>query len=64
MDDSRTQSAAITPGAPAWITVELIEHTIRVWQPYYADPLTASEALAIINSTSRLIEALSREPLP
>jgi len=50
--------------APSWVTAELIGHTIRVWQPYYADPLTSEEAIAIILSIGRLFEVFSGEPKP
>jgi hypothetical protein len=50
---------AVPPGAPTWITPELIEHTLRVWQPYYANPLTTEDALAIIQNVGRLFEVVS-----
>jgi hypothetical protein len=52
---------AVPYGAQSWVTPELIEHTIHVWQPYYKDPLTPDEALAIIQSVGYLIRTLSRE---
>jgi hypothetical protein len=52
--------AAIPPGAPAWITVELIEETIRVWQPYYADTLSVSEALEILKGAERILQMLAQ----
>jgi hypothetical protein len=55
---------AVPSGAPNWVTSELIEHTIRVWQPYYEPPLTADDALAIIQSASQLFQVLSRESRP
>lgn len=55
-------SARVVPaGAPGWVTPELIKHTISVWQPYYDAPLTAEEALAIIQSVGQLFNALSQE---
>jgi hypothetical protein len=42
----------------------LLDHTIRVWQPYYADPLTPDDALAIIQGVGRLIEVLAGEAEP
>lgn len=55
--------AEIPRGMPAWIDAELIEHTITVWQPYYAKPLTVDDAIAIIEGAGRLMEMLSREPV-
>lgn len=54
----------VPDGAPAWVTLELLEQTIRVWQPYYSDPLTPETALAIIQSVGRLIEVLSEGSPP
>lgn len=46
-------------GAPRWVTVELIEHTIRVWQPFYRDQLIPEDALEIIMGIGRMVEVLS-----
>ncbi|MGD9645989.1 MAG: hypothetical protein AB7U73_09760 [Pirellulales bacterium] len=51
---------SVPTGAPAWVTAELIERTIQVWQPYYPDPLTDDDALAIIQSVGCLIDVLSK----
>jgi hypothetical protein len=61
---SGKELSAVPAGAPAWVTAELIQETIRVWQPYYADPLTADDALAIILGVGRLFEVLSRGAEP
>ena len=37
----------VPAGAPDWITPELVEATIRVWQPYYKDVLTPEEAVIL-----------------
>lgn len=59
---TREDAKSIVPaGAPDWITPELVEATIRVWQPYYKDVLSAEEAVAMILSVGRLYDALSRE---
>ncbi|MBL8827451.1 MAG: hypothetical protein JNM18_10785 [Planctomycetaceae bacterium] len=49
----------IPAGAPAWITLELIEHTIRVWQPFYQKQLIPEDALEIIQGIGRLLKELS-----
>ena len=54
-------TTTVPPGAPAWVTAELIEHTIRVWQPYYEGQLTPDEALAIIINVGRLFRVLAGE---
>jgi len=53
------QTGILPAGAPDWITPELIEKTIRVWQPYYATILTPEEAVTMIQSVGRLYQALS-----
>jgi hypothetical protein len=57
-----TDVLSVPSGAPSWVTKELISQTIRVWQPYYCEPLTADDALVIIQSASQLFEVLSSEP--
>ena len=45
-------------GLPAWISSELIEDTIRVWQPYYEHRLTIDDAIQILIGVDRLLEVL------
>jgi hypothetical protein len=53
-------SQCIVPaGAPDWITPELIEATIRVWQPYYEATLAPEEAVTMIIDVGRLFDAFS-----
>lgn len=63
--DSRKKEdavAAIVPaGTPAWVTIELIELTIRVWQPYYKAQLTPDDAVTMILGVGRLFEVFGRE---
>lgn len=55
-----TMERIVVPGgAPTWVTAELIAHTLRVWQPYYAERLTPEDALAMIQAAGSLIEVLS-----
>ncbi|WP_437193675.1 hypothetical protein [Planctomicrobium sp. SH527] len=56
----REDATSIVPaGTPDWITPELIEATIRTWQPYYREVLTPEEAVTMIQSVGRLFDALS-----
>ena len=48
-------------GAPQWVTAELLQEAIEVWQPYYEHKLTAEDALEITLSVGRLAEAISAE---
>lgn len=52
-------SSIVPAGAPDWITPELVEATIRVWQPYYADVISPEEAVTMILDVGRLFDALS-----
>lgn len=50
----------VPAGTPAWITGTLIEQTIQIWQPYYADALTPEDAVHMIAGVGRLLDVLSR----
>jgi hypothetical protein len=52
-------SGIVPAGTPDWITAELIEATIRVWQPYYVEVLTPEEAVTMIQTAGRLYQAFS-----
>ena len=56
---SEANEVRVPPGAPAWVTPELIQHTLRVWQQFYEHPLTAQDALTMILSTGRIVDALT-----
>jgi len=55
-DSRRT---GVPPGAPGWVTPELIDLTIRTWQPYYRTPLSPDDALTMILNVGRLYGVLS-----
>lgn len=52
-------SSIVPAGTPDWVTTELVEQTIRVWQPYYEATLTTEEAVTMILNVGRLYQALS-----
>lgn len=54
----------VPAGTPDWITPALIERTIKVWQPYYAEVLSVEEAITMIQNAGRLFSALSSEASP
>ncbi|MCL6553999.1 MAG: hypothetical protein K6W08_12885 [Firmicutes bacterium] len=54
----------VPAGTPDWITAELIEQTIRVWQPHYEAVLTPEEAVTMIHTVGRLYQALSSGSSP
>ena len=51
----------VPSGAPDWVTAELLEEAIEVWQPYYQEELDAEDALKITLSVGRLAEVISGE---
>ncbi len=54
------QRAALPAGTPAWITPELVEMTLDVWQPYCSHELTVTEAITILRNTGDLLAVLAR----
>lgn len=50
--------SVVPPGAPKWITGDEIEDTLRVWQRYYRQLLTADDALEILVNTRNLLDVL------
>ena len=51
---------AVPAGAPSWITSELIQQTLKVFQPRYPSPLTLDDAVAMLLNVGRLFKELSR----
>ena len=58
------RSGILPAGTPDWIMAELIEQTIRVWQPHYEAVLTPEEAVTMIQTVGRLYQALSSGSSP
>ena len=54
----------VPAGTPDWVTPELVEQTIRVWQPYYDEVVTPEEAVTMILNVGRLYQALSSGSQP
>ncbi|MBX9736757.1 MAG: hypothetical protein K2X32_07510 [Phycisphaerales bacterium] len=50
----------LPPGTPSWITLDLVHLTIRVWQKYYAQPLSAEDSVTIILNAGQLFRALAK----
>jgi|CXWL01.1.fsa_nt_gi hypothetical protein len=51
----------LPPGTPEWITPELVEQTVAVWQPRYETPLSIEDAVAILVGSTRLLRLLMEE---
>lgn len=58
-DETSRPAAEVPAGAPAWVTPELIEHTLRVWQPFYQHQLIPNDALEIIRGVAGIVDVLS-----
>lgn len=63
-DEDSMSAEVAAHGRSCWISSDLIADTIATWQPYYAEPLTIDEAIAIIEGVGRLMESLSRDSVP
>jgi hypothetical protein len=47
---------------PGWITPELVARTIAVWQRRSPDPVTADDAVRILENVGHLIDVLTQVP--
>lgn len=47
------------PDAPPWVTQDLIDYTIQVWQPRYETPLSDADAIEIIAAAYELLRAFA-----
>ncbi len=57
--DPERRPFSVPAGSPGWITDELIERTIAVWQRFYAAPLTAEDAVEMLMRVSHLLGVLN-----
>lgn len=57
MTDSNDQQS-VPPGTPQWISRELIDKTIAVWQRFYAAPLTAQDAVEMLLNVGQFFRAI------
>ncbi len=62
MDGTRqnTDVNASAPEAPAWVTESLIAMTIKVWQPYYKNPLSRGDVIRMITSVGQLFRVMAQ----
>ncbi|VAX38662.1 hypothetical protein MNBD_PLANCTO02-3401 [hydrothermal vent metagenome] len=54
----KTEIDSLPPGCPEWVTLELLNKTIQVWQPYYATDLKPEDALEIILNVGGLTKII------
>jgi hypothetical protein len=43
---------------PDWITPELLDETLKTWQPYYNEKLTPEDGIEILRNIGRIIDIL------
>lgn len=58
-----TPRAPLPAGTPDWVTHELIEHTLSVWQPRYERQLSVEDAIVILTGAARLMRTLQESGL-
>ncbi len=51
----------VPAGSPSWVTEELIELTLKTWQPFYANQLIEADALEMIMGVDQLFGIVSRD---
>lgn len=56
--EGEASALRLPAGTPAWITPELVELTLKTWQPYYSQPLTLDDAIGMIRSAGLIFDAL------
>jgi hypothetical protein len=56
-DDASVDSSAL----PGWISADVITETRAVWQPFYQQPLTDDEIVALLLNVGNLFRLLSEE---
>jgi hypothetical protein len=56
----RAARAGVPPGAPSWVSAELLQKTQEIWGKRYKREIGSKEALGIILRVSALIDALFR----
>lgn len=56
-----TTPEALPPGTPAWITLDLVRLTLKVWQKHYDKRLSVEDAVTIVLNAGHLFRVLDRE---
>ena len=55
-------AGSVPPGCPDWITPDLLEMTITVWQRFYAVTLTVEDAVEMLMRVGNLMRVLHTNP--
>lgn len=55
---SQLPEIVLPPATPAWVTPELVEQTLKTWQPYYQEPLTIDDTIVMIRNVGLMFDAL------
>lgn len=54
----QASALALPAGTATWITPELVTLTLKVWQPFYRERLSAKDAVAMLAAVGRLLPFL------
>ena len=57
--DPASVRIVVPAGAPSWVTEELIELTLKTWQPFYSRQLIETDALEMITGVDQLFGMMS-----
>jgi hypothetical protein len=62
--DEQDAIREVLRGAPSWITVEIMQDTLRAFRPCYGAGITPGDALEILLNVGNLFEVLAEEHRP
>jgi len=64
MPPKATSEAAVAAGKagwrPKWVTPELVNDTLALWQPYYGGNLTEEDAVEILVAVGGVLDGISK----
>lgn len=55
------ERVVLPAGTPAWVTVDLVLLTLKVWQRHYRQALSVEDAVTIVLNAGRLFSVFGRE---
>ncbi len=58
--EAASTRVVVPAGSPSWVTEELIELTLKTWQPFYSHQLIETDALEMIVGVDQLFGVMSR----
>lgn len=55
------EHVVLPAGTPAWVTVDLVLLTLKVWRKHYREALSVEDAVTIVLNAGRLFSVFGRE---